>query len=272
LTTENLPDPTGPRVVRLYRYPVKGLSAEPLRAVALAAGEAVPGDRMFALARPDTVFDEHRPEPLPKTRFLMLQKDEALARVRSAYDPDTRTLVLDPSEAGGRRVVANLSTADGLDDVERFFAGLLRAKLGGRRPRLVAALDGHRFTDAGPDGPELMRAVSMVNLASVRDLAERVGRPVHHLRFRANVYVDGIPAWAERDWVDREIGLGPVRARVLARIPRCAATTVNPDTGERDIRLLKELATHYGHEECGCYLAVTSSGTVRPSDPVTPPA
>jgi uncharacterized protein YcbX len=265
-----------PRVACLYRYPVKGLSAEPLESVELTPGRGVPHDRVFALARPDTEFDEQHPVGLPKQRFLMLQRDESLARVRSSYSHDdtagTLTLTLD---CAGTQLVADLGTAVGRSDVEEFFAALLADDnglgLGGRRPRLVSGAGEHRFTDAGAGSAELMQAVSVVNLASVRDVAGRIGVPVHHLRFRANVYIDGVEPWAEAGWVDAEIGLGPVRARVLGRTPRCAATTVNPDTGKRDISMLRELEAHYGHIDCGCYATICSAGTLRPGDPVTPP-
>ncbi|OHV68181.1 MOSC domain-containing protein [Pseudofrankia sp. BMG5.36] len=281
----------GPLVAELYRYPVKGLSAEPIGEVALSADEGVPGDRMFALALPDTEFDEDHPEALHKTRFLMLQRDEALARVRTGYDPVTGQLRVDD---GMRRWSADLGTAAGRRAVEEYFGALATPTAGTSGaapghgtdgtgmtdvtdtvhglPRLVEARGGHRFTDAGPAGPDLMRAVSVVNLASVRDLAARVGQPVHPLRFRANVYVDGIPAWAERDWIGKEITLGPVRAQVLSVTRRCAATTVNPDTAERDLKVVKELSAHYGHTECGIYVQVRGAGTVRPGDAVTPPA
>ncbi|MBL7495366.1 MOSC domain-containing protein [Frankia sp. CNm7] len=291
--------PGGPRVAALYRYPVKGLSAEPLDEVELRADEGVPGDRVFALALPDTEFDEERPTALRKQRFLMLQRDEALARVRTGYDPGTGLLSVDD---GSRRWSADLGTAAGRRAVEEYFGALAAATAGtdganppaglagpegrsgrpGRRserpagrsglPRLVTARGGHRFTDAGPSGPALMQAVSVVNLSSVRDLAERVGQPVHPLRFRANVYLDGIPAWAEREWVGKEIVLGPVRARVLAGTVRCAATTVNPDTAERDIKVLKELSANYGHTECGCYIQIGTPGVLRLGDAVAPPA
>ncbi|MBX6389480.1 MAG: MOSC domain-containing protein [Frankia sp.] len=266
----------GPRIGALCRYPVKGLSPQPLTEVELAADEGVPGDRMFALALPDTDFDEDSPEPRHKTRFLMLQRDETLARVRTSYDPATNRLTVEPAAGDGERWTADLGSEQGRRRVEDFFGALAGATAGtgdvpGARPRLVAARHGHRFTDAGPAGPNLMRAVSVINLASVRDLAERIGEPVDPLRFRANVYLDGVPAWAERDWVGQEIGLGPVRARVLAAIPRCAATAVNPATAERDIKVVKELANHYGNSECGCYVQIAVPGTLRLGDPVSYP-
>ncbi|WP_045876978.1 MOSC domain-containing protein [Pseudofrankia sp. DC12] len=261
---------TGPRVSELYRYPVKGLTGERLDEVALAAGDGVPGDRMFALALPSTEFDEDRPVALGKRHFLMLMRDETLARVRTGYDPGTRVLTVDD---GASRWSADLGTAAGRRSVEEYFGALAAPTAGtsgdGGLPRLVAAQRGHRFTDAGPSGPELMRAVSLLNLASVRDFAERVGQAVDPLRFRANLHLDGVAAWAERDWVGQEILVGPARLRVLRDIPRCAATMVNPRTAERDLKVLKELQTHYGHTDCGSYATVLTAGTVRPGDPVT---
>jgi MOSC domain-containing protein len=263
----------GPRIGELYRYPVKGLSPEPLTSLELVVGDGVPFDRIFAIARPTTEFDEARPVPLPKQKFFMLQRDEVLARIRTRYDEQSGRLRL---RYQGDELTANLAEAAGRAQVEDFVAGVLGLRSadsddGSDRPRLVASRGAHRFTDAGPAGTEFMHAVSVVNLASVRELSGRVGVELDPLRFRANVYLDGVEPWAELDWVGRTIGLGPVTAQVLARTPRCAATTVNPATGERDVKMLKELASNYGHTDCGCYVSVRVGGTIRPGDPVTVP-
>lgn len=285
------------RVARLFRYPLKGMTPEALPEVPLHPGDSVPGDRMFALARPDTMFDEEDPEVLPKTRFVMLQKDEALARIRSSFDPASGMLTFGlleqaahtgdvpgdgPSGGPGGGPVArpgdglvdvrrvDLNTPDGRAELEDYVLAVLGPRLGGR-PRLVAARGRHRFTDTGAGGDTFMHAVSVINLASVRDLAERVGEPVDPLRFRANVYIDGIAPWAELGWTGLELGLGAARARVLARTPRCAATTVNPETGIRDIRILKELSSNYGHTDCGVYVTMLTEAILRPGDPLTPP-
>ncbi|HVB17153.1 MAG TPA: MOSC domain-containing protein, partial [Stellaceae bacterium] len=67
----------------LYRYPVKGLSAEPLQRVALLPGQCLPDDRRFAIALPSTQFDPDRPEWLSKTHFVMLMRDEQLAALNT---------------------------------------------------------------------------------------------------------------------------------------------------------------------------------------------
>jgi uncharacterized protein YcbX len=262
------------RVAEIYRYPVKGLTGERLERVDLATDDGVPGDRVFALALPDTAFDEDDPVALSKRKFLMLQRDEMLAGVRTGFDPATGLLTVDD---GARPFAADLTTAAGRRAVEEFFGALAASTagtsgvVGHGAPRLVEARGGHRFTDAGPDGDPFMRAVSLLNLASVRDFAARVGAPVDPLRFRANLHLDGLTPWAERDWVGREITLGPVRLRVLGDIPRCAATTVNPVTAERDLKVLRLLADHYGHTHCGSYAQVLTDGTVSIGDRVGAP-
>ena len=64
------------KIDAIFRFPVKGLSAEALERVEVVAGEGLPGDRRFALALAGAAFDPAEPEWLPKSTFLMLIVDE----------------------------------------------------------------------------------------------------------------------------------------------------------------------------------------------------
>ncbi len=68
----------------IYRYPIKGLSPEPLARVALAPGETVPGDRLYAIENGPSGFDRLTQPYLSKTHFLMLMKNERLASLRTS--------------------------------------------------------------------------------------------------------------------------------------------------------------------------------------------
>src|SRR3954451_18399555 len=81
-------------VAAIYRYPVKGLSPEPLDRTTLAPGECLPHDRRFAIALPSTRFDPELPKWAPKTCFVMLMRDEALALLQTRFDPDTGELTI----------------------------------------------------------------------------------------------------------------------------------------------------------------------------------
>ena len=81
-------------------------------------------------------------------------------------------------------------------------------------------------------GDQKTKVVSLNNLASLRDYESKVGARRHRRRFRANIWFNGAPAWAEREWIGREIQVGGAVMRILKGTTRCPATEVNPETGE----------------------------------------
>ena len=91
----------------------------------------------------------------------------------------------------------------------------------------------------------------------------RSAQPVHPLRFRGNIYVEGWPAWHEFDLVGQEIAIGAARgSKIVKRIVRCAATNVDPDTGMRDLAIPRALMQSFGHADCGVYGEVVQAGEI----------
>jgi hypothetical protein len=82
-------------IANIYRHPVKGLTPERLARVELTPGEGLPYDRRFAIAHGATRFDPGAPEWMPKTNFLMLMKDERLAKLRTSFDDATGLLTIE---------------------------------------------------------------------------------------------------------------------------------------------------------------------------------
>lgn len=249
-------------VVDLYRYPVKGLSPERLESMSLSRETGLPWDREFALALGTTAFDPSHPEPLDKGYFLMLRANESLAALTTRYDTATNMLTVE--KGGAVLIEAYVSTRAGQDSIETFFEDYVGPASKGR-PRLVRAAD-HKFTDASVMSPTMMRAISVINLASVKALEEATGESVHPLRFRGNVYLDGLAPWEELTWVDRGVALGGVRFKGLARTPRCAAVNVNPRTAQRDANIPKALQKNFGHVDLGIYLETLDDGIVSVGD------
>jgi len=121
---------------------------------------------------------------------------------------------------------------------------------------------GHSFSDVA------RKVVSIINLASVRAIENMVGAPVHPLRFRANLYVEGWPAWHEFDLVDYRLAIGDVRLKVVKRIVRCAAVNVDPDTAQRDLAIPQALQRRLGHADCGIYAEVIEGGSIGAGDTI----
>ncbi|MXQ11334.1 MOSC domain-containing protein [Microvirga makkahensis] len=246
------------RIASLQRYPVKGLSPETLETATLVRGGYFPGDRLFAIENGPAGFDPENPQHQPKVKFLMLMRNESLARLKTRYLDRITTLFI---EEGGREVArGDLSTREGRLAIEAFFRRFMPKELRGP-PKVLNAPDGFRFTDSRRG------YVSLINLASVRALESVVGAPIEPLRFRGNIHVDGLEPWAEFGLVGHVLTtVSGVRLKVTKRIERCAATNVDPLTGIRDLQIPKSLMQAYGHFDCGIYAEVVGGGAIGVGD------
>jgi uncharacterized protein YcbX len=243
----------------LWRYPIKGLSAERLHFVDLAKGHGFSFDRAYAVTDGSFRFDENRPEPMPKTRFLMLAKYERLALLKTRLDQATRELIV---QHGNTTHFFHLDESEGRAAFAAFLTSFLDVNLPG--PAEVVHASGHQFTDVSVHSTELMRSISLINLATVRDLERHTGRPLDPLRFRANLYFDGAEAWSELKWLDKVLRCGDVLLRVVRQTRRCPATSVNPGDGTRDIDLPAVIREYREHGDCGVYAEVLSDGRLEP--------
>jgi len=248
------------KIQSIYRYPVKGLSPEPLQRAQLEAGETLRGDRLYAIENGPSRFDPALPRYQPKTHYLMLMRNERLATLKTCFDEAGRTLIV--AHDGREAVRGGLGSPQGRAAIERFFAGFCADEL--RGPPRVLHAPGFSFSDVA------RKVVSIINLASVAALEDVVGAAIDPLRFRGNVYVSGWPAWHELDLVGQELAIGPqARLKVVKRIVRCAATNVDPDTGARDLAIPDALQRAYGHADCGIYAEVLTAGEIAVGDMVS---
>ncbi|CAL4866550.1 hypothetical protein MMA231_00793 [Asticcacaulis sp. MM231] len=257
-------------ITQLWRHPIKGFTPEPVSEALLCPDDFFPFDRLYALEVGHSGFDALAPKTISKMKFAVLARFPAVARLRTRYDEiedvfevtdeDGTSWRFDmASEAGchalARHVETILARHEDYDPVA-FPLNLLRA------PNWDEVHSHFRFTDSGKG------FVSFLNLNSLRDLGQRIGRELDPLRLRANIWVEDLVAFEDHDWVGRHIRIGEEgpHFEVLKPIVRCVATHVNPDTAERDVDLCAALWEHYGHRDCGIYARILKGGTLRPGD------
>ncbi|MBV8848569.1 MAG: MOSC N-terminal beta barrel domain-containing protein, partial [Methylobacteriaceae bacterium] len=226
------------QVAALYRYPVKGLSPEPLDRVTLKPGAFFPGDRLYAIENGPSGYDPAAPVHQPKIKFLMLARNARLAALATRYDAVTTALTI---EQDGEIVAAGeLATEEGRAAIERFIGSICADEMRGPA-RVLGAADGFRFTDSRSG------FVSLINLASVRTIAHVAARSLDPLRFRANVYVSGMQAWDEFSLVGKMLHIGSVSLEPIKPIDRCFAIDVAPGRGVRDTNLLPLMERTFRH-------------------------
>jgi uncharacterized protein len=80
------------------------------------------------------------------------------------------------------------------------------------------------FTDGYP--------ILVANTASLADLNSRMNRALPMERFRPNIVIDGLPAYAEDQIA--ELHCGEVRLRLVKPCVRCSITTTDQSTGTLD--------------------------------------
>jgi uncharacterized protein YcbX len=130
---------------------------------------------------------------------------------------------------------------------------------------------------ARPDGPgQLQEApVTLVSLGSLERLAREADGPVGGRRFRMLFDLDGCEPHEEDAWSGRQVRIGEAVLRVGGPVERCAVTTRDPESGERDLDTLRLIRGYREPREgvevpFGVYAAVEQPGRVRVGDEVTP--
>jgi uncharacterized protein len=255
----------------IYRYPIKGLRGEELPSAQLAAGQGLPGDRALALRFRDASPGE--PDParhawLAKTLLAVQAEWPALGALSAQLDA-AGTLTVDGRD--------RYQLTPGSPDRERF-ARRMTAYLksaasvpgAGKHPQ---ATELELLGTPGGSTSYADRAryhVSVLSLATLRELAGRLGRDFTIHRFRGNLIVDGGDAWAEHALVGRRFRVGGAVLELMAPIGRCNNINVSQDTGQMDHPVLDGLKASYGHAKFGAMANVIEGGLIRPGDAWVP--
>jgi uncharacterized protein YcbX len=250
------------RIEYLYRYPVKGLTAEALESAEVEPAGCIPWDRAFALAQGDSGFNAAAPVWLPKSNFMCQACNAKIAALASVFEPRDGTLTI--GAPGGFSVSANALSKSGRAKITAFLIEYLgeEARAAPSGEPAFQYVPSHSFCD------QREKVVSLINMASLHDYESKVGSRRHRRRFRANVWFSGAPPWSERNWVGQQIQLGGAVLRITKGIVRCPATEVNPITAERDLDPLSELRELYGHTELGVHAKVIEGGRFALGDSI----
>jgi uncharacterized protein YcbX len=141
----------------------------------------------------------------------------------------------------------------------------------------LSALAGHDVRIVRPEETDGLREapVTLVSRASVARLEREAGGMVDVRRFRMLFDLDGCAEHEEDTWDGRRVRVGDAVLRVGGPVPRCAATTRHPESGERDLDTLRLIKSYRGVRDgkaidFGVYAAVEEPGRVRVGDPVEP--
>lgn len=255
-------------VAALYRYPVKGLTPEACDALDILPSGRVAGDRVLGVRFASTPAADDAWSP--KAGMLALVNTPGLARLKVRFDHAGQRLCLD---LDGERLVEAALDAEGRRAIAQRLAeyalSLEINPLAGHPERLPLRLVGDGTTPRYHDSEH--GQVSLHGRGSLRALAAALGETaIDERRFRSNIAVEGLDAWAELTWVGQQVRIGQVEFTVAKTKTRCLATHANPQTGQRDLPVLTTLAAAFGQAQPTFAIALVPTGTgqVRVGDRV----
>jgi len=187
---------------------------------------------------------------------------ERLASIQNRFGDATNILTV---FCNSRQVAKRkLTDAFGRATIEKNFDAFM-GKISGGQPKVIEGVGGHVLSDhASP-------MLSIINLASVKDLERVTQKSVNSRRFRGNILINGLAPWQEFDWIRKSVAIADVYFSVTGRIDRCAATNVNPDTAEREMNIVASLKRGFDHIDMGVFIRVETAGTIKAGAYLTPP-
>ena len=240
------------QLAHITRHPIKAHGRESLSAVQLSVGQCLPYDRRWAVVQEGSTLDDgwnsclkfSRGAKSPQLMAVTAEFDEAAQRV-VLHHPAQGQITLRPDDPG---------------DLQRFLAWAAPLVAPGRLPPVGLVRHDGGLTDS--DYP----TVSILSLTSLADLSARMGQELSIHRFRANFWIDGAAPWAEFGWIGQKLAIGGALLQVVARIGRCTATSVNPDTGVAEGDTLAALTREFGHTDFGIFAKVVQGGPVTVGD------
>ena len=259
-----------PKIVALYRYPVKGFTPESVSHITVLPGGRVAGDRVLNFRFADAPVADT--EWCRKYHGVVLVNTPGLALLQIRFDEQAQRLKIscknqiladdDLSEAGRQRLV---------DAITGYVLSLAENPLKGEPTRLPLKLAGDGKTPRYQDN-----ARGMVTLHSRESLASATvafnDANLDEARFRHNIVIEGVPAWEEQSWVGRKLRVGAVEFVVDKPEVRCLATHANPRTGERDLKVMQTLVQAFAQKEpvFGVGMLSDAGGEIRVGDSVVP--
>jgi hypothetical protein len=120
-------------------------------------------------------------------------------------------------------------------------------------------------------------AVSLISQATLARVATAAGvETLDGRRFRMLFEVDGVGPHEEDGWLGVPLRIGEAVVTPRGHVGRCLVTTLDPESGRRDIATLDALAAYRGDAgtteplACGVYGLVEQPGVVRLGDAVAP--
>jgi len=249
--------------------PVKSISFQTIRNCEIRKNIGIVGDRIFAFSKSldlnqAQLFEKKLEERRGKwNKILTLKNTPSLNKYNFALNDDKLTLTQNKNE------ILTINSNE-TKEFELITNKILELENTIQKPLFLMKNKDTPFFDTSISNKTVLtHSISLLNNKSVEDFKDKINQEIEPQRFRGNLFVDGIEAWEERNWVGKIIKINDISFKVEKNIPRCVAINLKPNTDDNSLNLLQSLKKTYNHFDMGLYLTALDDGQVNIGDNVS---
>ena len=247
----------------IHYCPVKSVSFQSVDSCEIKKNIGIVGDRIFAFSKG---LDENKVKLFEKSpeerkgkwnKILTLKNSPVLNKYNFIFKDNNLTLTFEDKE---------ILTIDinQLSERERLVNKIIELESSLKEPIVLMKNKEFPFFDTSVSNKvNFTNSISLLNIQSINDFQNKIDKKFEISRFRGNIYVDGITAWQERNWIGKIIKIKNISFKVEKNIPRCVAINLKPKTDDNSLNLLKSLKKTYNHFDMGIYLTSLDDGKIE---------
>lgn len=246
--------------------PVKSVSFQRINSCEIKKNVGIVGDRIFAFSKgldsnQAQLFEKNLEERRGKwNKILTLKNTPSLNKYNFIFNNKKLTLTQNDKEI----FTVN---SDERSEYELLSNKILKLENSLQKPLFLMKNINIPFFDTSISNKTLLtHSISLINNKSIKDFEDKTNQEIETKRFRGNIYVDGIEAWEERNWIGKIIKINNISFKVEKNIPRCVAINLKPNTDDDSLNLLQSLKKTYNHFDMGIYLTALDSGKINIGD------
>ena len=249
--------------------PVKSISFQSIKSCEIIKNIGIVGDRIFAFSKgldlnQAQLFEKKLEERRGKwNKILTLKNSPSLNKYNFLFDNDKLTLTQNNNDI----LTINI---DETGEYELLSNKILELESSLKKPIYLMKNKDIPFFDTSISNKTILNhSISLINTKSVEDFQNKTNQEIETQRFRGNIFVDGVDAWEERNWIGKIIKINDISFKVEKNIPRCVAINLKPNTDDNSLNLLQSLKKTYNHFDMGVYLTALDDGPINIGDNIS---
>ncbi len=246
--------------------PVKSISFQTIKSCEIRNNIGIVGDRIFAFSKglnfnQAKLFQQNLEERRGKwNKILTLKNSPVLNKYNFIFNENKLTLT---HKNNGILTI----DVNEISEYELLSNKILELESSLLKPIILMKNKNLPFFDTSISKKTVLtHSISLLNTKSVEDFQNKINKKIEIQRFRANIHINGIEAWEERNWIGKIIKINNTSFKVEKNIPRCVAINLKPNTDDNSLKLLQYLKKTYNHFEMGIYLTALNDGQINIGD------